>query len=401
MEARTSPSWLTVVHRVVVFGLMCGLALSVPLWVGKRFFPKVPLLVELALPGSLEWVLFALLWIALFCCSLWPYSRKFLFSVPVVLAVFFLTDQNRLNASLYFYFALFLLFGAASLLEKTEEQERRIRNTLRICIIGLYFWSGAHKISIAFVSSTIPWLLQPLLTEEIVNDFLALGLCVPFIEAMIALFLWTHRFRKVGVVLAVGMHVFILLSLGPLGHNYNEMIWPWNIVMCLLVLLLFWKSEDSDGMRAVFQNGIRRIHTVAILFFLILPSFHLVGLWDTYPSFSLYTPNPFGTLRMSKDVRSEFPDSLSSLIEEEPSFSTISLLHWSEHELGTPIYPEKRMYIGVFRKLCQRWPRAKMLDLVLIDRPKRWTGKREREVFSCIDVLSSFFPVQTEKKIGL
>ncbi|MCB0333318.1 MAG: hypothetical protein KDD55_07450 [Bdellovibrionales bacterium] len=386
MKSRVYPPWLLIVHHVALAGLLCGLLLSVPLWVGERFFPKIPIVSFGALPDTVEWILFLFLFVFILLAFLRPFVPWTLISIPSLLAVFFVFDQNRLNASLYFYFALFVVLANASLLEMSAAQERQIRNTLRLCVVGVYLWSGLHKISIAFVASMFPWFLEPLLPEKLINDFAVLGVFVPFLEAGFALCLWSLRWRRLGVVLALAMHLFILSSLGPLGHHYNEIVWPWNLVMCSLVTVLFFKSNDRDGLLEVLRSGIPRMHVIVVLFFLILPGLHLVGHWDTYPSFSLYTPNAVPVLRMSEDVRVSFPPKLTPFLHpdrEGSSLYTISLIYWSEDELGTPLYPEERVYLKVFRALCQRWPEAKTLELLLTPRPDRWTGEATTKVISC------------------
>ena len=35
------------------------------------------------------------------------------------------------------------------------------------------------------------------------------------------------------------VHLAALLFLGPLGHNYNWVVWPWNLAMIGLVWALF------------------------------------------------------------------------------------------------------------------------------------------------------------------
>ena len=45
------------------------------------------------------------------------------------------------------------------------------------------------------------------------------------------------RWAAIGAVAVV--HLTALLFLGPLGYNYDVVVWPWNLAMLGLVIVLF------------------------------------------------------------------------------------------------------------------------------------------------------------------
>jgi hypothetical protein len=60
---------------------------------------------------------------------------------------------------------------------------------------------------------------------------LLFGMLVPAFEILIGIALLNKGFRKLGVIMAVSMSLFLLTVLGPLGHNWNSVVWPWDIAM--------------------------------------------------------------------------------------------------------------------------------------------------------------------------
>jgi len=61
----------------------------------------------------------------------------------------------------------------------------------------------------------------------------------PVVELAIGLALWVPSLRRAAIAAAVVLHLAALLFLGPLGYNYNWVVWPWNLAMIGLVWALF------------------------------------------------------------------------------------------------------------------------------------------------------------------
>ena len=65
--------------------------------------------------------------------------------------------------------------------------------------------------------------------------------CAPFING-IGLLLWAPRLRLTAIIAEVVVHGSALLFLGPLGYNYNWVVWPWNLAMPALLWVLLQKK---------------------------------------------------------------------------------------------------------------------------------------------------------------
>ena len=70
------------------------------------------------------------------------------------------------------------------------------------------------------------------------------------------------------LIAAVAMHVFILAMFGPLGLNWNNIIWPWTVAMAVIDILLFntkqefsWRDIVKDGIDAALtETALRAKH---------------------------------------------------------------------------------------------------------------------------------------------
>ena len=78
----------------------------------------------------------------------------------------------------------------------------------------------------------------------------------------------------------------ILASVGPWGHNYNNVVWPWNVAMGTFVILLF-AQEKGVSPKDVLWNGKFAFQMLVLILFGILPAFSLFNLWDAI------CPRPF------------------------------------------------------------------------------------------------------------
>ena len=110
----------------------------------------------------------------------------------------------------------------------------------------------------------------------------------PLVEAGIGVGLLT-RYRNWAVILALGMHAFILFCIGPLGHDWNTVVWPWNVAMAAFVVLLFWRTGDISPKKILLLSRRRPsyLHAVVLVLFAVMPLLGLFGLWDSYLSASL------------------------------------------------------------------------------------------------------------------
>ena len=380
-------AWLRI---ALAAGLVAGLLLSPNLWISTRSYPLTHLWDAVPpLPYPADHALFGLLMVLVTGVGV-ARGRAIGWlgiSALVVAAFFVVQDESRLQPWFYqysFMLAAFCLFrlGRVGALDAL--------NACRLIVAATYFWSGLQKANASFIQSTHPWLVEPLTTrlpDWAGSALLAGGYAVPVVEAVIGIGLLTRRFRRLAVMGALLMHAFVMLCIGPLGHDHNTVVWPWNFAMVAFVLILFWRAPDDTTPSTILDPG-RNFSTgfafraAVLILFAFMPLFNFFGLWASYLSSGLYT----GTSKQGY-----------ILVWDSANWQSTRIGGVSERELNTPAYPEESIFENVFaERWCEegseealRREQAGYPEPILrVDgRPAIISGERSTELYSCDDVL--------------
>jgi len=336
-----APRRLLYLRIAIVAGAFAGMILSHRLWVSTRAYPLTPVFPFLkAIPSPFDYVLFAAALLALALSAVTPRLISIFAALAVVLAVY---DQSRLQP--WFYEYVFLLLGVAF----------ASPNACRLIVASTYIWSGIQKMNAGFIGDVFPWMLEPFLrhlpnsAQGMVHPLATLA---PFVELGIGIALLGRKFRVMGVPAAVAMHVFILFALSPWGQNYNYVVWPWNIAMAAIVVILFWKSNETVK-QILWGEG--PFHIAALLLFTLAPALSLYGGWDHYLSAAMYTSNTNrGIIFFHDKMLERLPDGIADYARvETPELDSIDIAEWSAGELHVPPYPELRIFKNIARKVCE------------------------------------------------
>jgi len=380
-------AWLRI---AVAAGLVAGLLLSPNLWISTRSYPLTPLWDAVPpLPYPADYALFGLLVVLVTSVGIARgHAIGWLGIGALVMAAFFVVqDESRLQPWFYQYcsmLAAFCLFG----LSRVGASDAL--NACRLIVVATYFWSGLQKANASFIQTTHPWLVEPLTTrlpDWAGSALLAGGYAVPVVEAVISIGLLTRRFRRLAVMGALLMHAFIMLCIGPLGHDHNTVVWPWNFAMVAFVLILFWRAPDDTTPSTILDPG-RNFSTgfafraAVLVLFAFMPLFNFFGLWASYLSSGLYS----GTSKQGY-----------VLVWDSANWQSTRIGGVSERELNTPAYPEESIFENVFaERWCEeggeealRREQAGYPEPILrVDgRPAIISGERSTELYSCDDVL--------------
>jgi hypothetical protein len=198
--------------------------------------------------------------------------------------------------------------------------------------------------------------------------------------------LMTKKYRARAILGALGMLGFVLLTLGPLGHNWNNVVWPWNIAMALFVIILFWRTEDFSFGDALWMKNIPFQKFILVLF-VIMPILSFFNLWDSYLSSALYSGNTNGAqIYISDSVRHKLPNAVQPyVIRTGANEHILDYYHWSFGELNVPTYPETRVYKGIVRDICAYADTT--ADVMLVVRGKPTIFNRDLpSTFTCSDL---------------
>jgi len=316
-----------------------GLIASAPVWTNTRTFPLLPIVAGFpVLPPPGDLCLYALM-LGTLVGALWFYRTAV---IVFLVASFFAYcgDQNRGQPWLYMYWVMMLLS-----LFPAPTAAAACRGAIAI----LYIWGGIQKINMRFFAVTPEWFVVPAADWHLPTaaiGLLKLGVqAAPFLEITIGLLLWFPRLRQFAFAATLLVHLTALLFLGPLGHNYNWVVWPWNLAMIALVFGLFargklfatpapaeiaapkskpddraktpvklFPASDRFSLRPTFAELRRsRLALVIVALYGLLPILSYSGRWDSYFSFALYSENlAVANIFVTENFRDRLPPHLKN-----------------------------------------------------------------------------------------
>jgi len=340
------------VKTTVVVGLAASMLLSPKVWVSTRLYPVVPAFHWLPrIPFPLDYLCFGALLALLAGIAFAAKPRPYIFAFVIFAAVYSLFDQTRWQPWAYQYWVMLAALGCFSCNAEDLVGQRDTLNILRLLMGCTYFYSGFQKLNARFFSEGMPWVLGTLHVHIPGLEYIVR--IVPFVEVSIGLCLLTRRFRKIGVINGIIMHIFILYSFGPLGLNWNSVVWPWNVVMIALLLLLFTNTDATFGEivwrnRFVFQK-------VVLVLFGVLPALSFVGLWPSDLSLCLYTANlTEAQVLVSEQVKNQLPAEVRPYVKSQSGHLVLKTQDWSFGELNVPPYAETQSFTAIGSTVC-RW----------------------------------------------
>lgn len=345
----TRSAWLRI---SVILALLSGFALSPRLWLSTRFYPLTPVwssIKPFPSPGD-SIVFFAL--VALLIATMAAPRRGIWAAVFALLALLCMQDQSRWQPWFYQYALMLLAIALAG-----PKRETTALNTCCLIVAATYIWSGLSKINPVFLDKTFPWLLEPFLGSvpaavyQLLNR---LAWIAPLIEFMAGLGLLTRRFRSAAIAGLIGMHIFVLIAIGPLGRNLNSVVWPWNLAMCAFLLILYFRRTDAPSLPEIVWGRGFAFQRIALLLLGVMPALGFFDLWDHYLSSELYSGNiSSGVVYLSDAAFDRLPDTIEDFVNEEgPNRSSLDILEWSLGEMNVPSYPETRIFKNVGKAIC-------------------------------------------------
>jgi hypothetical protein len=344
---------LLLIKLTVLAGLFISALLSLNLWAGQRWFPKVPVIDGFyGLTAPYDFINLAVLFILLFVCF-FSRSRKPVWCLLLFCIYLCFEDQNRLQP--WFFNYLFILFILQFYKQRVDESNNftSIFICLQVLVALIYVYSGIQKFNDFFVKDTFSWMIQPLndvLTAKQMGLLSKFGKLVPYIELLTGIGLLVKPLRFIALPMVIIMHVFILLMLGPVGRSFNYVIWPWNIVMILLCLLLYSNVKQERFFDVSFLFKHISFYLV-MLVMLILPVFSFSNKYDSYLSSSLYSGNTHGCkLILSDKAYKKLPLYIRAYVVRNSDYNLLYIKQWAMGELNTPCVPEYR----IFEKVQER-----------------------------------------------
>jgi hypothetical protein len=251
-------------------------------------------------------------------------------------------------------------------------------------MVATYLFSGVQKINQNFMQNEFPWIVSP------ITDFVPaaspalrwLGMAAPFIQVAFALGLLTRRFRRISLIAAVAMHIFILGMFGPLGLNWNNIIWPWTAAMAVLDIIMFTGKQEFSW-RDIVRSDRHPYHAGVLVVFIGLPLLSFVNLWDSYLSAALYSGNISEAEIYTNDRgRDSLPERIEAyLVHTSQDTNVLNIQRWAIEDLNVTPYPEVRVYKKIAKDVCRHLRNP--VDLVLLVREHRLFFSKPETGYRC------------------
>jgi len=314
----------------------------------------------------------------------------------VVLNLFFvwagfmvLMDVNRLQP--WFYQFMLMIWVASNSSKKLESQSA-VLATIRLIVIVTYFWSGINKLNVHFASDVFPWLMQSFSWLEPLGSYPMLAYGIGAFEILLGLSFLMPQLWRYSVSLAVVFHSLIFLVLGPLGHNWNMVIWPWNVAMIITVIVLFPTRFiiNPDVKDQTFSIRRYTPFFTVLLLLGILPALSLINLWDKPLSMTMYSGiGKEVTFYLPKEEASCLPEysiKEERILDDIPVY-TFDLDLWSEAEMGVPCYGTYNIYKRVGKHLCGCLTNTAQSGILILEPENRWKKAMKLDQIKCAELL--------------
>lgn len=353
----TAPLGRLVFLKATVFiAFVIGLVLSSPLWIGPRTYPLTPVWSGLPMLGHpLDLILYGALFTLGAAGLIAPRPRALIGTFLAIVAIFCLFDQTRWQPWVLLYAFMLAALGLFSWRKDDTEGQKRALHIAQLIVASTYFFAGVQKINSNFVNLIFPWMMQPVTdaVPALATPLYYFGIATPFIEAAFGIGLLTRRFRRISLIAAIGMHLLILAMLGPLGQNWNSIVWPWTAAMAIFDLLLF-AGRDAFSWREIFPARALSFHTLVLLLFGILPILSFANLWDSYLSAALYSGNLTEAVIYATDAgQAALPADMQSRFQHtSDNISVLNMQRWAVEDLNVTPYSETRVFKAIARQLC-------------------------------------------------
>jgi len=186
-------------------------------------------------------------------------------------------------------------------------------------------------------------------------------------------------------ILAAFAYLFILAMFGPLGLNWNDVVWPWTATMAAFDVLLF-SGEADFSWRDVVWNVRGPRHAPPRCCLPWLPALSFFNLWDSYLSSALDSGNLTEAQIYLSDIgAASTPGRIRPyLVHTSDNTNVLNLQRWAIEDLNVTPYAETRVFKAIARDVC-----GSLRDrnqLVLVVREQRMFFSRPETGFRCLQL---------------
>jgi hypothetical protein len=261
-----------------------------------------------------------------------------------LLAYATLADQTRLQPE--FISLALLLWGCLP--------DYRAMMLARSHLISLWCFSGLNKLlSPEFMNRTAQWMLEAYQPEAPLWLHANFGYVVVIAEASLGILAIFPQTRKLLGILAVIVHANILFVLSPFGHDWNQVVWPWNVALAAsgFCLIANWRESLNESLR---RCG--RAVRIGLILLMVVPAGFYLLITDAYVAHNLYSSNT--------------PSETVCNGQNRCATGVLALSAWKA--FNVPLPPEHRLFESYFLQICRAGDRLTVKDSRLL---ARWLGR--------------------------
>ncbi|MES2431491.1 MAG: hypothetical protein V4556_11165 [Bacteroidota bacterium] len=350
-----SPKSRLIIRATCIFWLIAK-AISYKLWFSDREFPLVPPFDFLQASVNFHYIVYGISLVCLILLLISPEKKSFQIAVVIVEICACLFDQNRWQPWEYQYILTIIIFLI------NRKNEKNIIPVFLFMLAATYFYSGLGKLNPVFIQSIWHNLFLTKLFgisyDTAHQPYIHYaGYLFGLIEMILAIGLLYRKTQKKAIRLIILMHLIILALFGPLGLNYDHIIWPWNLLMISYFVILLWNIQRGETLYK--SNPLKTgWNQLILVLFGIMPFFSLFGMWDYFLSSSLFSSRP-------TDMYICVPASVNTTLNkyfdnaQAPCDSNSYLINtrsWAFDELMVPTYPQKRVYKKIKEDIQKKYP---------------------------------------------
>ena len=373
------------------------------LWIPQTVFPQVPAFAILCTaPMWLDWICLGCLVTGLIVLAAGRSGILNTSGCLLVLGsllVFFFLDQHRFQPwayELWLFTAIWLCCGVSYRLK-----------WMSWLLVSIYFYSALGKLDFEFLH-TVGQQMLGAMANLVGQDSssmsaarkLVLVAIFPVIELAIAVGLAMPSSRRVAGIFAIGLHLTLILILGPLGLNHRLGVLIWNAQFVGQAYFLFVVKRISVPDSEIAQRQLepklegsrggclQTLCGALVGLVIVMPGTERFGIWDHWPSWALYAPH---SSRVVVEVAApsvrRLPTELVALLnrpstepDEMPVWVSIPMDAWSLQSLHTPIYPQSRFQLGVARQIASVIDSEFAIRVTVLGTAGRFTGRRQSTI---------------------
>ncbi|WP_162087283.1 hypothetical protein [Chryseobacterium aquaeductus] len=224
-----------------------------------------------------------------------------------------------------------------------------------LLLVAMYFYSGLHKLNRNFLA--LFW------RDSILQDFFGLsmefilkfklffvGLLIPIIEVSLAILLLVSKSKRNTSYLLIIMHFIILILLGPLGLEYNSIVWFWNLALIVILYIIYQKPIMP------LRKDVLLINFYWLILWIVMPVFSFFGIWYQYFSFNLYSAKGYQMYICIENDNHElktFAEPVDNKLCKDKPY--LNLQNWAMSELKSAPSPEIEIYEKMSAELKKKY----------------------------------------------